>query len=594
MRFDDTNPEKEKLDYEKVILEDLKLLEIQPDIFTHTSDHFDRMLGMCEQLLRQGFAYCDDSDGEIMKKEREERKESKNYNNTVEKNLSMWEEMKRGTPFGQTCCVRAKIDMKSDNGCMRDPTIYRCKDEPHVKTGKKYKVYPTYDFACPIVDSVEGVTHALRTTEYHDRDDQYYWFIEKLGLRTLHIYEYSRLNMNNTVLSKRKLTWFVDQGLVDGWDDPRFPTVRGILRRGMTVEGLKDFIVAQGSSRSVVNMEWDKIWAFNKKVIDRIAPRFTALEGDLVPVNVAGVKEEATTAQKHPKDPAVGQKTVWRAPRIFIEATDASDLKEGENATFINWGNITVKKINKVNGKIESVDAVPNLENTDFKKTLKLTWLADTTNAPFTPVVCVYFDHLVGKSVLGKDEDFKDFIGHNTRAEVKMVGDTELQSLAEGDVIQLQRKGFFQVDETYKPIGLSTCKEKPIVLFSVPDGHQKEMPTASSIKKLSGMSDKEKAKSAQGKKAEKSPQEEVKPVVRSSSAGQDLLNKIKEQGDKIRQLKSDKADKNVVMAEVDILKQLKNDFKAVTGLEWKPDLVLSDLCCLCSCSWWRNCGRYSF
>jgi len=128
------------------------------------------------------------------------------------------------------------------------------------------RVYPTYDFACPIVDSIEGVTHCLRTMEYHDRDDQFYWFIDALGLRKPYIWEYSRLNMTNTVLSKRKLTWFVEQGIVDGWDDPRFPTVRGVLRRGMTVEGLKQFIIAQGSSRSVVVMEWDKIWAFNKKV----------------------------------------------------------------------------------------------------------------------------------------------------------------------------------------------------------------------------------------------------------------------------------------------------------------------------------------
>lgn len=135
------------------------------------------------------------------------------------------------------------------------------------------RVYPTYDFACPIVDAHEGVTHTLRTTEYHDRDVQFYWLIEALELRRPHIWEYSRLNMTNTVLSKRKLTWFVEEGLVDGWDDPRFPTVRGILRRGMTVDGLKQFIIAQGSSRSVVFMEWDKIWAFNKKVIDPMAIR---------------------------------------------------------------------------------------------------------------------------------------------------------------------------------------------------------------------------------------------------------------------------------------------------------------------------------
>lgn len=577
MRFDDTNPAKEDAEFERVILEDLKLLQIKPDIFTHTSDHFDRMMQMCEQLLHQALAYCDDTDAETMKKEREERQESKNRNNPVQKNLSMWEEMKKGSDYGLSCCVRAKIDMKSDNGCMRDPTIYRCKNEPHVRTGTKYRVYPTYDFACPIVDSVEGVTHALRTTEYHDRDDQYFWFIEKLGLRSLHIYEYSRLNMNNTVLSKRKLTWFVSEGLVDGWDDPRFPTVRGVLRRGLTVEGLKDFIVAQGSSRSVVNMEWDKIWAFNKKVIDRTAPRFTALQGDFVPVIVSGITEQATSAQRHPKDPSLGTKTVWVGPRVLVEAVDAELLREGQNATFINWGNIMIKKVHRRDGRVVSVDAEANTQDTDYKKTLKLTWLADSERSPRTPLVCVYFDHLINKSVLGKDEDFKTFIGHPTRAEVTMVGEPELRGVKAGDIIQLQRKGFFRVDESYGPASLSSCQERPVVLFSVPDGHSKDAPTAATILKQMGMSPKEREQSAQGKKAEKSPQEESRPLVGSGAgagAGQSLLEAIKVQGDKIRRLKTDKADKNVVLAEVDILKKLKMNFQDTTGIEWKPDVVL--------------------
>ena len=162
------------------------------------------------------------------------------------------------------------------------------------------------------MDSIEGVTHALRTTEYHDRDDQYFWFIDALGLRRVHIWEYARLNLQNTVLSKRKLTWFVEEGLVDGWDDPRMPTVRGVLRRGMTVEGLKQFIVAQGGSRSVVMMEWDKIWAFNKKVIDPIVPRYTALlEKEVIAVNVAGVAGDAVMeCAAHPKNADVGVKKV--------------------------------------------------------------------------------------------------------------------------------------------------------------------------------------------------------------------------------------------------------------------------------------------
>ncbi|KAH6931932.1 hypothetical protein HPB50_001670 [Hyalomma asiaticum] len=247
----------------------------------------------CEELLKKGLAYVDDTDAETMKAEREQRIESKNRSNTVEQNLKLWEEMKKGSERGLKCCVRAKIDMNSNNGCMRDPALYRCKIMDHPRTGSKYKVYPTYDFACPIVDSIEDVTHALRTTEYHDRDEQFFWVLDSLGMRKPHIYEYSRLNMMNTVLSKRKLTWFVENKIVDGWDDPRMPTVRGVLRRGMTVEGLKQFIIAQGSSRSVVMMDWDKIWAFNKKVIDPVAPRHTAVEEqDAVVVDVPGLKED--------------------------------------------------------------------------------------------------------------------------------------------------------------------------------------------------------------------------------------------------------------------------------------------------------------
>ncbi len=187
------------------------------------------------------------------------------------------------------------------------------------------------------MDSVEGVTHALRTTEYHDRDDQYMWMLDALKLRKPHIYEYSRFNLTNTVLSKRRLTWFVDQKLVTGWDDPRFPTVRGILRRGMTVEALKAFIIAQGSSRSVVVMEWDKIWAINKKVIDEIAPRHTALlRNKTVAVNVKGQdKEQSKLIAKHPKNAKLGEKTVWYGSRLLIDEADALTIKEGDTVTFM-------------------------------------------------------------------------------------------------------------------------------------------------------------------------------------------------------------------------------------------------------------------
>lgn len=139
MRFDDTNPAKETIEFEKVILEDLEMLEVKPDLFTHTSQYFDLMLEYCETLMKEGKAYADDTDPESMKAEREQRTESKNRSNSVEKNFEMWREMLKGSERGQKCCVRAKIDMSSPNGCLRDPTIYRCKNEPHPRTGTQYK-----------------------------------------------------------------------------------------------------------------------------------------------------------------------------------------------------------------------------------------------------------------------------------------------------------------------------------------------------------------------------------------------------------------------------------------------------------------------
>ncbi|KAM9016850.1 bifunctional glutamate/proline--tRNA ligase isoform 2-T2 [Ara ararauna] len=572
MRFDDTNPEKEKEDFEKVILEDVAMLHIKPDQFTYTSDHFETIMTYAEKLIQEGKAYVDDTPAEQMKAEREQRVESKHRNNCVNKNLQMWEEMKKGTEYGQTCCLRAKIDMSSNNGCMRDPTLYRCKNQPHPRTGSTYKVYPTYDFACPIVDSIEGVTHALRTTEYHDRDEQFYWIIEALGIRKPYIWEYSRLNLNNTVLSKRKLTWFVNEGLVDGWDDPRFPTVRGVLRRGMTVEGLKQFIAAQGSSRSVVNMEWDKIWSFNKKVIDPVAPRYTALLKDaVVAVNIPEAQEEMKEVAKHPKNDAVGLKPVWYGSRVLIEGADAETLTEGEVVTFINWGNITITKLNRnSDGKIVSIDAKLNLENKDFKKTTKITWLAETPRAPLVPAVCVNYEHLITKPVLGKDEDFKQYINRNSKQEELMLGDPCLRELKKGDIIQLQRRGFFICDQPYEPVSPYSCKDAPCILIYIPDGHTKEMPTSGSKEKTKAETAKKEAGSAAKRKSAPPVGDTPAPTCTVSEGHLAIYNRVSAQGDIVRDLKAKKAAKEDIDKAVKQLLALKAEYKEKTGQEYKP------------------------
>ena len=196
------------------------------------------------------------------------------------------------------------MNMQDKVKCLRDPVFYRVKSEvPHHRTGTKYKAYPTYDFACPIVDSLENITHALRTIEYHDRNALYAWVQEKLGLRKVELYDYSRLNLVSTILSKRNLKWFVDEGVADGWYDPRFPTVQGIMRRGMSVDALKLFMLEQGPSKNTNMMEWDKLWSINKDIIDPVAARYTAIVKSSASKLIIENGPEQIEAQSHPLHP---------------------------------------------------------------------------------------------------------------------------------------------------------------------------------------------------------------------------------------------------------------------------------------------------
>ena len=205
------------------------------------------MFEMLKGLIKEGKAYLDNTPVEKMREERIKKIESSCRDQAPEKNLEIFEQMLEGK--FEDYCVRAKINMQDNNGCLRDPVMARASNVPHHRTGTKYKVYPTYDFACPIVDTLEGVTHVLRTNEYADRIPQYMWVLKALGLPKLEIYEYSRLNFEYTVLSKRKLNWFVTENKVEGWNDPRFPTMRGVLRKGVRVETLVEFMLEQGPSK---------------------------------------------------------------------------------------------------------------------------------------------------------------------------------------------------------------------------------------------------------------------------------------------------------------------------------------------------------
>lgn len=472
VRFDDTNPSKESCEFEDSILEDLRLMGITGDIVTHTSDYFGRLLDLGEQMLREGTAYVDDTVQEVMREQRGAGIASACRDNSVEENLCRYREMLAGTAEGLRNCVRAKMSIDAANKALRDPVMIRCNLTPHHRTGTAFKAYPTYDFACPVVDSIEGVTHALRTSEYNDRNEQYAWFQQTLRLSPVHIWDYSRLNFVYTLLSKRKLAWFVSEGYVAGWDDPRFPTVRGIRRRGLTVEALREYILMQGPSKNTILLEWDKLWAVNRKVIDPIAPRHTAIDThNIVKVTLTSTNpDELTTTfkclPKHKKNTAIGDKLVNYSATIFIEQADAAACTEGEEVTLMDWGNMVVQKIDAHDGIVVAIEGRLNLAG-DVKGTAKkLTWLSPDPH-PLVRLALHDYDYLITKKKLEEQDDLRSVLAPVTEFVTEALGDCNLRALHRGSIIQLERKGFFICDH-------EGTKEAPVVkLIAIPDGRIK-------------------------------------------------------------------------------------------------------------------------
>ncbi|KAF5373623.1 hypothetical protein D9758_000784 [Tetrapyrgos nigripes] len=468
IRFDDTNPSKEKSEFEETILEDLELLDIRGDVVTHTSDYFDQLYDLAIKMIETGKAYADNTEREQMQHERREGIASAHRDDSVEDNLKHFAEMKSGSEEGLKWCLRAKLSVDDPNKALRDPVIYRCNVLPHHRTGDKWKIYPTYDFACPVVDSIEGVTHALRTNEYRDRNPQYWWMIDALGLRKVKIWDFSRLNFIYTLLSKRKLHQFVNNGQVRGWDDPRFPTVRGIRRRGLTVEALRQFMLLQGPSQAVVSLEWDSIWALNKKVIDPVAPRHWAIvEDKKVSVTIKGgpASPEVKTLPKHKKNPDVGEKNTVYSSNILVEQEDAQSFEDQEEITLMDWGNAFVRsKTTDSSGQITSIEMQLHLEG-DFKKTKKkITWLAQPTSShPLIPVTLLDYDYLITKKKLEEDDNVEDFITPVTEFRESTVADANVKELKKGDIIQFERKGYFIYDGEDK-------NEGRMEFIRIPDG----------------------------------------------------------------------------------------------------------------------------
>ncbi|KAJ2567067.1 glutamate--tRNA ligase [Coemansia sp. RSA 1813] len=501
VRFDDTNPTKEKGEFEDSITEDLRLLGIAADEATHTSDYFQTIYEYALKIIQKGLAYVDDTDQLTMRTERGDGVASRCRDLSVEDNLARFQEMKDGTEFGQTCCLRAKMSVDNPNKSMRDPVIYRCNLTPHHRTGSQWKIYPTYDFCCPIVDSLEGVTHALRSMEYRDRNPQYEWFFPALDLRPVAIKDFSRMNFVYTLLSKRKLQWFVDQGRVTGWDDPRFPTVRGIRRRGMTIDALRQYVLMQGASQKNMLLEWDKIWAVNKKVIDPVAPRHTVLlKKDLVPVSLPNGPSAPYVADvpKHKKNPELGTKQTVFSAQIFVNQADAAAFEAGEEVTLMDWGNAFVEAVEKSNGAVTNVVMKLHLEG-DVKATKKkITWLGQHPSNHPVEAMLVDYDYLITKKKIDDGDDIEDVLTPTTEFVEPAIADANVGRLPRGAIIQFERVGYYIVDKIAgeSELGLVT-------LIRIPDGKAATMASKHKEDPVSAAAGAKKA--AAGKKAKGSP-----------------------------------------------------------------------------------------
>jgi glutaminyl-tRNA synthetase len=330
LRFDDTNPEKEDIDYVNSIQEDVKWLgfEWHGDIH-YSSDYFDRLYGYAVELIEKGLAYVCFLNAEETREYRgplnKPGKNSPYRESSIAENLALFEKMKKGEFKEGECSLRAKIDMASSFICLRDPIIYRVKFAHHHQTGDKWCIYPMYDFTHCISDAIEGITHSLCTLEFQDNRRLYDWVIDHISIETQpRQYEFSRLNLEYTVMSKRKLQTLVEENLVTGWDDPRMPTIAGFRRRGYTAASLREFTKRIGVTKMDNTVEMGVLEACIREDLNDNAPRAMAVLDPikLVIENYDEATVEELTVKNHPSDESQGSRIVPFSHELYIEAED--------------------------------------------------------------------------------------------------------------------------------------------------------------------------------------------------------------------------------------------------------------------------------
>ena len=363
LRFDDTNPVKEDVEYVDSIKADVEWLgfkwEGEP---RYASDYFDALYGYAIELIKKGLAYVDELSPEEMREYRgtltEPGKNSPYRDRTIEENLSLFEKMKNGEFAEGKASLRAKIDMASPFMVMRDPVIYRIKFASHHQTGDKWCIYPMYDFTHCISDAIERITHSLCTLEFQDNRRLYDWVLENISIeRPLpHQYEFSRLNLEGTLTSKRKLLKLVNDGIVDGWNDPRMPTISGLRRRGYTPASLREFCRRIGVTKQDNVVEYSALEACIREDLNENAPRAMAVI-DPVRVVIENFEgEETLTAPNHPNRPELGERQLPFTKELYIDRADFREEANKQYKRLVLGKEVRLRNVEKdANGEITTI-----------------------------------------------------------------------------------------------------------------------------------------------------------------------------------------------------------------------------------------------
>lgn len=469
LRFDDTNPLKEDQEFVDSIKEDVAWLGYEWDGLFFASDYFEEMYDRAVLLIKKGLAYVDDLSADEIREYRgtlsEPGKESPYRTRSIEENLDLFERMRNGEFANGEKVLRAKIDMASPNINLRDPVIYRIAHATHHNTGDKWCIYPMYSFAHPLEDAIEGVTHSLCTTEFEDQRPLYDWVVRECEMEaTPQQIEFGRLNITNTVMSKRKLKQLVEEKFVDGWDDPRLPTISGLRRRGYTPEAIQEFVKAAGVSKGFSTVDEQMLEHFVREDLKLKAPRTMGVLRPLkvVITNYPEGEIEWLDAEINPENPEMGMRKIPFSREIYVEQDDFMENPPAKYFRLFPGNEVRLKHayfikceevIKDENGEVVELHCTYDPETksgsgfTGRKVKGTLHWV-DATHS--VPAEFRLYEPLILDSEEAADEaenkSFLDFVNEKSLEILNGFIEPNMKDAKPQDKFQFFRHGYFNVD----------------------------------------------------------------------------------------------------------------------------------------------------